>query len=452
VQFLGALSRRAQPSAPPDKLDRAGLSGSERTRLLQIARRGVSRIWRRLPRARFARGFEVAVESLRTDTTRTRAALVAFALAMAILVCLTALVERGRAATIRALERAGLRNVYLLGRATSSADPRLDARLTAADVARIRSILPVERAAVIRVGRRASTGSSGESAAPLYAVAGSFAETFGNQSRSGRLIAHLDVDRKAPVCVIGSAVRSSPGLPGSDRIARAGGQSYRVVGQMRECESENVSAGEIPSLDWNRAVVVPLGTEPDAALEPDARYPADVAVLSFRSVGEADRAVAFIERLDPERYRSGAVRIASPVQTLRQYRQTRRTFDRLIWLVAFLTAASAVVGISNILSASVIARTREIGLRRAVGARSLDIVRQFQAEGVVLGALGGGAGLVAGLLISLLLTRSSGPASAVSALSLCGLAAACLAMGVLAGLRPSLRAARIDPAAALREG
>ena len=96
----------------------------------------------------------------------------------------------------------------------------------------------------------------------------------------------------------------------------------------------------------------------------------------------------------------GPVRVASPSQTLRQYRQTRRTFDRLIWLVALLTGAAAVFGISNLLSASVIARTREIGVRRAVGARTRDIVLQFQLEGVLLGVLGGGAGLVLGVVIT----------------------------------------------------
>lgn len=411
------------------------------------ARRLAFRIGRSMPRVQL-RAFEVALECLRTDVTRSRAALVAFALAMAILVCLTALVERGRAATVRALERAGLRNVYLVNRAQPGGGRARG--LTAADVTRLRSVLPVKRAAVIRIGRRAGIGA--EEGVPIYAAAGDYADVFDLRSRTGRLLAELDFDRKSPVCVIGSAVRSSA-LPGSGRIVRVGVRSYEIVGQMAESESENVSVGEIPSFDWNRAILVPLGAEPDAALEPDARYPADAAVLAFESVSDADAAVRLIGSLDSERYgRGGGVRVASPVQSLRQYRQTRRTFDRMIWLVGLLTAVSAVVGISNILSASVIARTREIGLRRAVGARSTDIIRQFRAEGIVLGAIGGGVGLLAGLLMSVLLTRSEGSGAALSAVTLCGLAAACLVIGVLTGLRPSHRAARIDPAAALREG
>ena len=373
--------------------------------------------------------------------------MVAFALAMAILVCLTALVERGRATTVRALEKAGLRNVYLVRRSAPGKD--LDPGLSAADLTRIAGALSFRRAAVVRIARRASAAK--EEGAPIYAVGGTYSAVFGLRPRTGRLLTDLDVERKSSVCLIGSSVLPA-NSPGSAGIVRVGTRSYEIVGQLAESESENVSVAEIPSLDWNRAIVVPLGTEPEAPLEPESRYSADLAVLSFDTVAEADAAVGRIESLDRERYRSGPVRVASPVQTLRQYRQTRSTFDKLIGLVAVLTALSAVVGVSNILSASVIARTREIGLRRAVGARSADIIRQFRAEGILLGAIGGGAGLFAGLLMSLLLTHSSGPGAALSGMTLCGLAAVCLVIGILTGLRPSHRAAQIDPAAALREG
>jgi putative ABC transport system permease protein len=146
------------------------------------------------------------------------------------------------------------------------------------------------------------------------------------------------------------------------------------------------------------------------------------------------------------------VRVASPLQTLRHYRQARRTFDRIVWIVVLLTAASAIVGISNLLSASVIARTREIGLRRAVGARATDIVLQFQAEGLLVGLLGGGLGLAAGAALSFAILDPAGSGAPLSFATFSALAAGCALAGVATGIRPSIRAARIDPAAALREG
>ena len=402
--------------------------------------------------AEFARAFEAARNALRTDVSRTRASLVALAIAMTIVVCLTTIVERGRAATIRSLERAGLSNLYLVNRASPRGAEVAPSRLTSADAERLRRLTPARSVVVIRMARGAATLAGAPFPAPIYAVAGPLARLFGMRAREGRLLGDVDSERKLPYAVLGAelARRNPAARVGS--IVTIEGRGYEIVGQLAESETESAAAGEIPSLDWNRAIVVPLGAEPGSAEESDSRYPIEVGVLSFSSPADAASAAGIARSLDPARYGNGPVLLASPYQTLRQYRQTRRTFDRLIWLVALLTGASAVFGISNLLSASVIARTREIGVRRAVGARTRDIVLQFQLEGILLGILGGGAGLLLGLAISLLSADRSGGTSSLSLLSFSALAVACVAIGILTGIRPSARAARIDPAAALRDG
>lgn len=396
------------------------------------------------------RAFEVARDSLRTDATRTRAAVVALALAMAIVVCLTTLVERGRAATIRSLERAGLGNLYLVDRPlTSTVAP---SPLTSEDADRLRRLTGAESAGAIRMLRRPVTVRGASFSAPVYGVAGPLAGLFGMRAERGRLLGDIDRERKLPHAVLGADVAARNPAARLGSIVTIGGAGYEVVGHLAPCETESAPVGEIPSLDWNRAIVVPLGAEPDARREADARYPIDAAVLSFSSPSDADRAARLARSLDPARFEDGPVRIASPFQTLRQYRQTRGTFDRLLWLVALLTGAAAVFGISNLLSASVIARTREIGVRRAVGARSRDIVLQFQLEGILLAVLGGGAGLLVGVAITLLSADRPGGGSSLSLFSFSALAASCVAIGIVTGIRPSARAARIDPAAALRDG
>ncbi len=396
------------------------------------------------------RALEAAVESLRADRVSTRAALVALALAMAIVVCLTTLVERGRAATIRSLERAGLKNLYLVHR--PGAD---DARRHGLDdVERLRAVLPVRAAAGIRIARHTVLAAGAPFDAPLYAIAGPIAELFSTRLRAGRPLGEVDVARKSPYCVIGSAVARAARLsPAVGSVLAIGSRSYEVVGELAPASFEGAPAGELPSFDWNRAVIVPLGAEPEPAAEPDGRYPVDVAVLAFSSASEADAAARSAPRIDPARCGSGgAIRVASPVQTLRQYRQTRSTFDRIVLVVGLLTAASAVLGISNLLSASVLARRKEIGLRRAVGARSRDIVLQFRLEAALLGVLGGGGGLLAGWAIGLATVDRSSQGSSLSLLTFSALAIVCVATGVITGIRPSRRASRIDPAAALREG
>ena len=402
--------------------------------------------------AELARAFEVARNALKTDVSRTRAALVALVIAMTIVVCLTTIVERGRAATIRSLERAGLSNLYLVNRASPGGAEVAPSRLTSADAERLTRLTAARSAVVIRMDRGAATLAGAPFPAPIYAVAGPLARLFGMRARAGRLLGDVDCERKLPYVVLGAELARRNPAARLGSIVTIGGRGYEIVGSLAECETESAAAGEIPSLDWDRAIVLPLGAEPGSREESDARYPIDVAVLSFASPADAGSAARIARSLDPARYGNGPVLLASPFQTLRQYKQTRRTFDRLIWLVALLTGASAVFGISNLLSASVIARTREIGVRRAVGARTRDIVLQFQLEGILLGVLGGGGGLLLGLAISLLSTDRSGGSSSLSLLSFSALAVSCVAIGILTGIRPSARAARIDPAAALRDG
>lgn len=396
----------------------------------------------------------MSLEALRSDPVRTRAALVAMATAMAIVVCLTTLVERGRASTIRSLERAGLKNLYLVERSSGRAGEPAAPRLTTADAEKLRALVPVRALVFLRVKAATWTAGGAPVEAPVYAVAGPIGSVFGMRARSGRLLAPLDAQRKSHHALVGVEVgRALARLPAAvASIVNVGRQSFQVVGTLEETAVESAPLPDIPSVDWNRAVVVPLGTEPDATEDPDTRYPIDVAVLAFDDVAHADEAALVATRLFAAGAAAPSVRVASPIQTLRQYKQTRHTFDRIVWVVGLLTAVSAVAAISNLLSASVIARTREIGLRRAVGARSSDIVMQFRAEGLLLGVLGGSAGLLLGLLISFLTIDHSTSGASLSLASFSVLALACVAIGVATGIRPSRRASRIDPAQALREG
>ena len=102
----------------------------------------------------------MSLEALRSDPVRTRAALVGLATAMAIVVCLTTLVERGRAATIRSLERAGLKNLYLVARPSGRPGEPATPLLTTADAEKLRALVPAR--AVVSFRMKAPRGQPGE--------------------------------------------------------------------------------------------------------------------------------------------------------------------------------------------------------------------------------------------------------------------------------------------------
>ena len=108
------------------------------------------------------------------------------------------------------------------------------------------------------------------------------------------------------------------------------------------------------------------------------------------------------------------------------------------------------IGVMNIMLASVTERTREIGIRRAMGAKRRNIMTQFLAETVILSAFGGLLGVLIGISIPYLVTRFAGMATVITAWSL-GIAFSTSALvGLIFGLYPARRAARMDPIEALR--
>jgi putative ABC transport system permease protein len=123
------------------------------------------------------------------------------------------------------------------------------------------------------------------------------------------------------------------------------------------------------------------------------------------------------------------------------------------WLLAGIAAVSLLVGgigIMNITLLSVTERTREIGLRLAVGARSRDVRRQFLAEAVMLSVAGGTLGIILGVIASVVIARTLRWATIVSPWSIVLAFGMSAAVGVFFGWYPARRAARLDPIVALR--
>lgn len=104
----------------------------------------------------------------------------------------------------------------------------------------------------------------------------------------------------------------------------------------------------------------------------------------------------------------------------------------------------------NIMLASVTERTREIGIRRAIGAKRNKIIRQFLIETVVLSTVGGFIGIVIGILVPSLITHFAGMPTVVTAYSLALALGISMASGIIFGIYPAARASKLDPIIALR--
>ncbi len=146
----------------------------------------------------------------------------------------------------------------------------------------------------------------------------------------------------------------------------------------------------------------------------------------------------------------GDYRISVPLALLRQAEATKRTFNVVLGSIAGISLLVGGIGIMNIMLASVTERTREIGIRRAIGAKRRQIIGQFLIETVVLSTAGGLVGVTIGLFIPWLITRVAGMPTVVTAQSLILAVGISMTVGIVFGLYPARHAAGLDPIEALR--
>ena len=142
--------------------------------------------------------------------------------------------------------------------------------------------------------------------------------------------------------------------------------------------------------------------------------------------------------------------ISVPLALLRQAEATKRTFNIVLGSIAGISLVVGGIGIMNIMLASVTERTREIGIRRAIGAKRRQIISQFLIETIVLSTIGGLLGIALGLLFPWLITRFSNMPTIVPAYGIALSVCISVAVGVIFGLYPAVRAAKLDPIVALR--
>jgi putative ABC transport system permease protein len=142
--------------------------------------------------------------------------------------------------------------------------------------------------------------------------------------------------------------------------------------------------------------------------------------------------------------------IIVPRELFEQNQQTRRIFDIVMSCIAGISLLVGGIGIMNIMLASILERTREIGVRRAVGARRRDIWTQFLVEALALSLLGGVTGIVFGFGVSRVVSLYAEWSTVVTGTSIALSFGVSAAVGLIFGIYPAVRASGLDPVEALR--
>jgi len=373
-----------------------------------------------------------------------------------------AMLSIGAGAERQALEtisRLGLHNVVVRGKALKEQEAQ-EVRATSLGVSlrdceAIRDAVP----GVLLVAPKAEVdpysilAAGGTTKAKVFGVSAEHAGLVNLAVAEGRFLDPLDVAGHAQAAVIGDAVRRDLyGFgPALGRHLKVNDVWLEVVGVLAPSGSEVDSFQGVAIGSSSTAIYLPVST----ALRKFDRDPLDapleeivVRLEEGRDAREAgDLVASLLTRLHAG---EDDYEVVVPEALMAESQRTQRMFNVVMGCIAGISLLVGGIGIMNIMLASVLERTREIGVRRAVGARRVDIRFQFLVEAFSLSAIGGLAGVVMGLAIAWVVAASAGWPTVVTPWSILLATGVALVVGLVSGLYPAVRAARLDPIEALR--
>jgi putative ABC transport system permease protein len=335
--------------------------------------------------------------------------------------------------------------------------------LTYTDIQRIRSTIPgvtvivpsrIMRDYVWNISRRVDCEITGT--VPWYP------EMRNHHVSSGRFFNEADMEASTSVCVLGAEMVKTlfPLDSPLGRDVRVGGGYYRVIGVM-EPRSKVVKTEESTSLQGAaNQMFIPLETaktrygevlvkQRSGSIEAENVQLHEVTV----KVESRDQVVPVADAIKAvltHHHKKKDYDVIVPLELLKRAERTKQIFNIVLGSIAAISLLVGGIGIMNIMLATVTERTREIGIRRALGAKKRDVVTQFLVEAVLLSGAGGMFGVALGVAIPMLVTWFAGMKTIITLWSPLIAFSISALVGILFGLYPALRAAEMDPVEALR--
>jgi putative ABC transport system permease protein len=289
----------------------------------------------------------------------------------------------------------------------------------------------------------------------LIGVQPEFLEINSLRMVEGRFFSADDDARSAPVCVLGESAKVNLlGFePAVGKFVKINDTWLQVIGVLAQQATADTDVEGLEVVDRNNLVVAPLNTvmrrfEDNNSWMKDEIDGIYIKVEPNTDSIETSSVVKAI--LNSTHKDAGDFNVVVPAGLLEQKRRTQFTFKVVMICIAGISLLVGGIGIMNIMLATVLERTREIGIRRAIGARQADIIRQFLTEAVLISILGGLIGIAFGFTLSQVIAKAAGWSTVVTATSIGVAFGVSVGIGLLFGIYPAVQAAKLDPIEAIR--
>jgi putative ABC transport system permease protein len=288
----------------------------------------------------------------------------------------------------------------------------------------------------------------------VYGVEPNYQEIAGLRVTEGRFFTADEAARAVAVCVLGEAARWR--LFGETdpvgRFVKVNDQWFEVIGVVGPKAVAQSGVAGLPAQDRNNMIYAPTSA---AMLRLEDNYSNardEIDGIFVRVSDEADiSAASAITRgiLDTSHRGAADYTLVVPAELLAEQQRTKRIFDIVMVALASISLLVGGIGIMNIMLASVMERTPEIGLRRAIGATRVDVIRQFVLETTLIAVIGGAIGLAVGVMMSRLIAGFAGWSTIVTLSSVLLAFLVSVIVGLVSGVYPAMKAASLDPVQAL---
>jgi len=416
---------------------------------------------------RLVRNIQLGVKNLLLHKLRSFLTMLGIVFGVASVIAMLSIGEGASKSALDEIRRLGSSNIILQSKKPVEDEAVTNRRsmmsiygLTYEDERRIaRTFDAVERTAPAKIIRKEAR--LGDRALELRIV-GTTPEWFDLVARpvaAGRVLLPRDVHAVSNVVVL-TEFGARKVLATRDSIGenlQIAGNSFEVIGIV---QSDSGQGGSIQTPDQQVDAYIPINVARERFGDMVFRMTTGSferetvelhqLIVQVQSNDEVEAVAAGIDAMMKHFHKKTDYDISVPLALLQQAEATKRTYNIVLGSIASISLLVGGIGIMNIMLASVTERTREIGVRRAIGARKRQIIVQFLIETIVLSTTGGFIGILIGLAIPWAVTVFAGMPTVVTGLSLGLSVGISMAVGVIFGLYPAIRAANLDPIEALR--